>query len=110
MSEIAKLLRIIAQADKEFKVSTVVVRGEPAKFTSQLSGDALRKKFIVYNASASGSGEIVMGASTDRGLDGEGFIIKKGEYVNIPLAPNLDVYFSNTVSGENCNLRIFEGA
>jgi len=110
MSEIAKLLRLAAQSDKEFKITSVVVRGAPTKFTSQLTEGYLRKKFVAYNNSASGSGEIVYGNSLDSGISGKGMIVKKGVMTDLPIAASLDIYFSNTVSGENCNLRVFEGA
>jgi len=108
MSEIAKMLRLLVQADKEFKVTSIPVYGAASKFTSRLTSGYLRKGFAVYNNSNSASGEVVWGGATDTGIGNKGMPISKGTLVNIPVASSLDIYFSNTVSGELSDLRILE--
>ena len=108
MSEIAKLLRLLVQADKEFKITPVVVHGTPEKFTSQLTEGYLRKGFAAFNNSDAASGEVVWGKETDIGINHKGMPITPGMTANIPVSASLDVYFSNTISGEQCDLRVLE--
>ena len=114
MSELGSYLRLLVQADKEFKTTAVSVHGSPAKFTSQLTGDHKRKGFAAYNNSNDASGEILWGGSD---CDTNGMLIPKGALVDIPVAADeavdavtngIDVYFCNSVSGENGDLRILE--
>lgn len=114
-SEIAYLLRLQANADKEFKITQVDSVGTPTKFTSQLAGGHTRKGFFVYNNSDPASGEVVWGASD---CNTAGMPIPHGALVEIPVldtaasdAPattNTDVYLCNVVSGEKCDLRVLE--
>ena len=107
--EIAYLLRLRSPGTKELKVTAVEVFGDPAKFTSQLTEGFIRKGFLIYNNSASTSGEIVLGPSTV--TEADGMVIPKGlAPVSLPVSTDLDVYFCNTVSGEIGNLRILEYA
>ena len=114
MSEIAKLLRLMSQADKEFKITTVTTYGSPAKFTSQLTLGFARKGFAAYNNSATNSGEIAWGGSD---CNVNGMPIPKGAIVDIPIASSanadvtnadVDVYFCNDTSGEYGDLRVIE--
>ena len=114
MSELGSYLRLLVSADKEFKVTAVEVHGSPEIFTSQLTGGHKRKGFAAYNNSNDASGEIVWGGSD---CDVNGMPIPKGALVDIPVAGvesvdavsgGIDVYFCNTVSGENGDLRILE--
>lgn len=114
MSEIGALLRLLVQSDKEFKITAMTVFGTPALFTSQLTGGHKRKGFAAYNESNAASGEVVWGGSD---CDVNGMPIPKGALVEIPVAATgskdavenaLDVYFCNTVSGENSDLRVLE--
>jgi len=114
MSEIGSLLRLLVQADKEFKITAVTVHGSPEIFESQLTGGHKRKGFAAYNNSNNASGEIVWGGSD---ADVHGMPIPIGALVEIPVAGTAsldavtggtDVYFCNTVSGEHGDLRVLE--
>ncbi|MCK5643694.1 MAG: hypothetical protein KAJ19_23035 [Gammaproteobacteria bacterium] len=114
MSEIGSLLRLIVQADKEFKVTAVNIYGAPALFTSQLTGGHKRKGFAAYNNSNAASGEIAWGGSD---CDTNGMPIPRGALVDIPVSSDpspdavsggTDVYFCNTESGEIGDLRVLE--
>jgi hypothetical protein len=105
MSEIASLLRLLVQADKEFKITPVTVLGSASKFTSALSSGYKRKAFAAYNNSASTSGEILWGGSD---VATKGMPIPKGAIADLPVANTLDVYFANSVSGERGDLRVIE--
>jgi len=105
MSEIAYLLRMLVQGDKEFKITPVTTFGSPSKFTSQLSSGYSRKVLTVYNNSEDTSGEQLWGGSD---CNSNGMPIPVGSMINIPIAPDLDVYFCNSVSGERGDLRVLE--
>ena len=114
MSEIGKLLRLLVQGDKEFKITRFETVGTAKQFTSQLS--YARKALYVYNNSDAGSGEILWGGSD---VTTNGFPIPVGAVVDIPIAAsaaadssadNIAVYFANSVSGEYGDLRILEVA
>uniref|UniRef100_A0A6M3LQC9 Uncharacterized protein n=1 Tax=viral metagenome TaxID=1070528 RepID=A0A6M3LQC9_9ZZZZ len=113
--EVAKLLRLQSNADKEFKITVRNSVGTPTKFTSQLTGGHTRKGLFIYNASDDASGEVVWGGSD---CDTAGMPIPQGALVEIPVldsvavdavaSTSVDIYLANTVSGEQCNLRILE--
>lgn len=108
MSEIAKLLRLLVQADKEAKVTAVTVTGDITEFTTQLASGEFRKALAAYNHSDASSGDIFYSYTKDNmNLSGEAMIIPKGALVDIPIASNLQTYFFNT-SGEFGNLRVEE--
>ena len=107
MSHLTDLyLRLMSQADKEFKTTALEVFGGPAKFTSQLIEGYTRKGFYAYNNSDSASGETVWGGSDL--TEGNGIPIPKGAWMDLPISTDLDVYFANVNSGEISNLRILE--
>lgn len=105
MSESNYLLRLMVQADNEFKATNVTVTYVPTLFTSQLTSGYTRKGFSAYNNSLAGSGECYWGGSTV--TTGNGQVIPKGAIVEIPVSDNLDVYFVGT-SGEIHDLRVLE--
>ena len=108
MSEIAKLLRLLVQADKEGKVTPVTVTPIVTEFTSQLVSGEFRKSLAAYNHSDAASGEIFYSFTKDSvDVSGECMVIPKGSLVDIPVASNLSVYFF-TPSGEWGNLRVEE--
>ena len=103
-SEQTYLLRLQSQADKELKTTAVTVTGTPTKFTSQVT--QFRKGIAAYNNSDTASGECVWGGS-DLTV-ASGMPIPKGSIVDIPVSTSIDIYFCNTVSGENGDLRVVE--
>lgn len=114
MSELGALLRLLVQADKEFKVTAVTIHGSPEQFESQLTGEHKRKGFAAYNNSNAASGEITWGGSD---CDVHGMPIPKGALVDIPISAvesrdavpgGIDTYFCNTGSGEHGDLRVLE--
>lgn len=109
MSEIAKLLRLLAQGDKEAIVTAVTATLTPAKFSSQLTSGHTRKGIAAYNNSNSSSGECYYGFSASISPSGESMPIPLGAMVNIPVAnvDAIDLYFVST-SGEYGDLRIIE--
>lgn len=118
MSEIAKLLRLLVQADKEAKITALTVMPTVTEFQSQLASGEFRKSLTVYNHSDSNSGEIYYSYTKDNvDISGECMVIPKGAQVDIPVAAKLDengnqsggiqVYFF-TPSGEIGNLRVEE--
>ena len=112
MSELGKLLRLLVQGDKQFKVTRLISTGTPQQFESSL--DFTRKAFRVFNTSDAASGEVVWGGAD---VLTNGFPIRPGSVIEIPIAAtpaadssaaNIAVYFANSVSGELCDLRILE--
>ena len=97
-------LRLLSQADKQLKTTAVTVTGTPTKFTSQVT--QFRKGIAAYNNSNSASGECAWGGSDLTAANG--MLIPKGSIVDIPVSTNIDLYFCNTVSGENGDLRVVE--
>jgi len=97
-------LRLLSQADKQLKTTAVTVTGTPTKFTSQLS--FFRTGIAGYNNSNTASGEIVWGS--DDLTAANGMPIPKGSICDFPISTNVDLYFCNTVSGENGDLRVVE--
>ena len=100
------LLRLASQADKELKTTGVEVHGAAEKFTSQLTSEYTRKGIAGYNNSNSASGEILWGGSDL--TEANGIPIPKGAIDNFPISTDIDLYFMNTVSGENSDLRVVE--
>jgi hypothetical protein len=108
MSEIASLLRLLVQSDKEFKVTAITTVGSATKFTSALSAGYKRKRLeAYYNNSANLSGEILWGGSD---VVTNGMPMQKGVAVTLPVSSSLDVYFANSTSGELGLLKIVEFA
>ena len=114
MSELGRMLRLLVNGDKEFKITKVLTLGAPAQFTSQLTGGHTRKHLFAYNNSDSASGEILWGGSD---CDVSGMPIPKGAVWPIPVADSeasdavsegIDLYFCNTISGEIGDLRVLE--
>ena len=118
-SEIARLLRLLVQGDKEGKLTTLGVSGESAvpmfaaddtydesRYTNLALGYR-RKALSVYNNSLSGSGEAFYGYSAFDGPSGESFPIPKGAAVNIPVNDDVRIWVS-AESGEWADLRIEE--
>lgn len=105
MSEIAKLLRLSAPCDKEFKCHPVTVGATAVTFATQLT--ERRKYLYAYNNSAV-SGEVWWGDSDV--VAGTGRPIPQGADVDLSMAgPVGDIYFI-CASGETADLRIFECA
>ena len=109
MSEIASLLRLLAQSDKEGAVTAVTVTDQPTVFTSQLSGDNTRKFIRAHNNSDSASGELYYGyaGSGEMDLGRASFPIPKGESVRIRAATAINIYFV-AEGGEVGDLRVEE--
>jgi len=104
MSEMAKLLRLLVQGDKEAAITPVTVTGTATKFTSGIS--TFRKRLEVQDLSHSGSGEVFYGFESTL-TKATGIAIPSGEIHHIPVSTDLDVYFICT-SGELCDLRVRE--
>jgi len=95
MSEIAKYLRLMLQADKEAKVTVVDVTSTPTVFTSQLTGGNTRRKIAVHNRHSSGSGECYYSFSASASPSGESMIISKDghpSFVPIGDTSNIALY------------------
>lgn len=108
MSELANLLRLLVQGDKEAVVTEVVATDTPSKFTSQLASGQRRRRLLAYNNSATGSGEAGYGYDAAINID-DAMILPKGERVWIPVAADVDVYFVAGNSGEtNISIRVEE--
>ena len=104
--ELAYLARLNSQATKELKTTAVTVTGAPTKFTSQLTEGYTRKGFCAYNNSNPASGECAWGGSDLTAANG--MPIPKGAIFDFPISTDIDIYFCNTVSGENGDLRVVE--
>ena len=110
MSEMAKLLRLLVQADKEATITPITVTGDVVEFESRLSSNSgeLRKAFAAYNNSDAASGDIFYSYTKDNmDLSGEAMVVPKGALLDIPVAPNLQIYFF-TSSGEFGDLKVEE--
>ena len=96
MSEIAKYLRLMLQADKEAKITVVDVTKTPTKFTSQLTGGNTRRKIAVHNRHAAGSGECYYSFSDTASPSGDSVTIPKDghpDFIPIGDTDNIEVYF-----------------
>jgi len=93
MSELAKLLRLQAPADKEIVTTQLNVAAQISGelFVSSLTEGFSRKRMIVYNATSSGSGEVYFGGAGV--TPANGMLIKKDEWLEISIADSLDIYF-----------------
>ena len=107
MSEIAYLLRLLTQGDKEAVVTAVNVTDVATKFTSQLAEGYSRKHLNVYNNSNSASGECFYGFSSGITREEGSQPLPKGEKVLIPVSTDIDIYFVSC-SGEIGDLRVEE--
>lgn len=106
MSELQYLMRLASIATKELKITAVECHGAAELFTSQLTEGFVRKGFGIYNNSDDSSGEVVWGPE---GVTvATGMPIPKGSVADLPVSTDLPVYFMNTVSGENSDLRVLE--
>lgn len=108
MSEIASLLRLQVQCDKEIKVTPVTVTPVATAFTSQLEEGYTRRSFFGYNNSHNDSGELYYGHD-DEVTAGTGRPIPLGADVEFRLSTDVDIYFV-AASGEIGDLRVLEGA
>jgi hypothetical protein len=102
MSEIAKLLRIASLATKEIVTQEVRVNAEITGevFTSALTLGHTRKKLIFYNKIDAGSGEVYFGPEGVNRDSGEGMIIKKGDYCEVAISDDLDLYLVADAANE----------
>lgn len=107
MSEIARLLRLKALADKEFITQSVEVNAAISGevFTSGLTGNNSRKRMLVHNRYLDASGEVYLGASGV--TPATGMLIPKGEWTEVPISTNLDIYFVSDDPGAG-EIRIME--
>ena len=106
MSEVAKLLRMLAPAVKEIKTyqfhPTNQTSGE--LFVSQLAEGYTRKRLLMYNASDPASGEVYFGGV---GVTQEtGAPLLKGEWMEISIGSDLSCYFVTSSSG--IEIRVIE--
>lgn len=106
MSELAKLLRLQAPADKEIATTQLNVAAQISGelFVSSLSSGNSRKRMIVYNATHSSSGEVYLGPSGVTPADG--MIVKKDEWLEVPVAAALDIYF--VADSDGVEIRVVE--
>ena len=106
MSELAKLLRLQAPADKEIATTQLNVLAQISGelFVSSLTGGYSRKRMIVYNATASASGEVYFGPAGVTVADG--MLIKKDEWLEIPVSSAVDIYFVAETGG--AEIRVVE--
>ena len=107
MSEEANLLRSMAYADKEAKITAVTVTDIPSIFTSSLTSGYYRKALFAYNNSNSASGEVYYGYEVDISPSSKSIPISKGTVVEIPTHQDISIYFCAD-SGEYGDLRIEE--
>ena len=111
MSEIAKYLRFLINADKEAKISIVSVTETPTQFETQLSLGQTRRRIGIYNNSESGSGECFFSFKAAASPSGEGMIIPKGKINYLPIADedtgDISLYFF-CEQGEVGNLQVME--
>lgn len=109
MSEIASLLRLIVQSDKEAKVTCVTATDNPAKFISQLTENYTRRSIRVYNNSHSLSGECYYGFAGSGEMNSglASYPVPKGETVKIHVSSSIDIYFV-AEAGERGDLRVEE--
>ena len=108
MSELANLLRLMVQGDKEAVVTEVVATDTPAKFTTALTSGQRRRRLLAHNVTAAGSGEAGYGYDAAVHIN-DALILPKAERIWIPVAEAVDVYFVAGVSGEtNISIRVEE--
>ena len=112
--ELARLLRLLVQGDKEAHIHRVHVGPlsylTPVEFTSQLTTTNTRRGFQVYNASPAASGDCAycfQHAITSSSMSGESQPIPAGALIPIPVHTDVAVFFFAT-SGENGSLRVTE--
>ena len=113
MSEIAKLLRFLVQADKEAKITAVTAepQGPHTQFSTGLTSGQTRKGLSVYNNSDSSSGECFFGYDENMSGSGETSVIPKATLVSIPIADVSAIpLFLCAASGEFGDLRVEEYA
>jgi hypothetical protein len=107
MSEIAKLLRLQAPAVREIKSSQfnvlATITGEA--LSSALAEGYTRKRLFVHNATHSSSGEVYFGGEGVTVDDG--MLLKKNEWIELPIGSPLDVYFVAT-SSDGIEIRVVE--
>ena len=106
MAEEANLLRSMAYADKEAKITAVTVTDVPSLFTSQLTSGYQRKGLFAYNNSNDASGEVYYGYELAMTTSLASRPIPKGSVIEIPVT-GLNVYFCSA-SGEYGDLRVEE--
>ena len=112
MSEIAKYLRFLINADKEAKITVVSVTETPTQFETQLTLEQTRRRIGVYNHSESGSGECFISFKAAASPSGEGMVIPKGQINYLPIADEtvgegIELYFF-CEQGEVGNLQVIE--
>ena len=108
MSELANLLRLMVQGDKEAVVSEVVATDTPTLFTTALTSGQRRRRLYAYNVTAAGSGEAGYGYDAAVNIN-DAMILAKGVRTWIPVAADVDVYFVAGISGEtNISIRVEE--
>jgi len=107
MSEEANLLRSMAYADKEAKITAVTVTDIPSIFTSRLTSEYNRKGLFAYNNSNSASGEVYYGYEDTMNPSSKSIPISKGTVVEIPVHQDVSIYFCAD-SGEKGDLRVEE--
>ena len=110
MSEIAKYLRLMVQADKEAKITVVNVTSTPTEFTSQLTGGYGRRKIAVHNRHPSGSGECYYSFSSTASPSGESMVIPKAgipSFVPIGDTDDITLYFFCD-EGQNGSVQVVE--
>jgi len=106
MAELNNLMRLLVQADKEYKITNVTASDITTKHTSQLTSGYKRKGIAAYNNSNDLSGECFWGDS-NLTYSANGMPIPKGAIIEIPLSTDLDIYFCSA-SGEVGDLRVIE--
>uniref|UniRef100_A0A6M3J8Y0 Uncharacterized protein n=1 Tax=viral metagenome TaxID=1070528 RepID=A0A6M3J8Y0_9ZZZZ len=109
MSEIAKYLRYIIQANKEAKVTAVQAHpvGPLTEFTSQLTEEQPRKGIAAYNNSDAASGDCYYGYNAGISPSGESMPIPLGAFIPIPISTDISVFFC-AASGEHGDIRVEE--
>jgi hypothetical protein len=103
MSEEANLLRSMAYADKEAKITAVTVTDVPSLFTSALTSGYSRKRLSVYNY----TGEVYYSFESTASVSGESLPIPENVRTEIKIKTEIPVYFFS-VSGETGDLRVEE--
>jgi len=111
MGEMNRLLRLLVQADKEGKVTSITASpvGPHTKFSSQLTSGQTRKSIAVYNNSDSASGDAYWGYEANISPSGDSMVIPKDNMISIPVADTsaIELYFCSA-SGEHAQLRVEE--
>ena len=111
MAEEANLLRSMAYADKQAKITAVTVTDVPSLFTSQLTSGYKRKRLFIhnnsFNASGEVSGECYYGFSASMSPNLSSVPIFKETSVEVRINDDLSIYFCAD-SGEIGDLRVEE--